>query len=209
MDSPGTRKAPSRFSRYRHRATKLASSPDDVRALAGAAANKLANAGDLPARFRAVRAELATFIALLKAWVNGDYRDVSTRTVITIIAAVLYFVVPFDLIPDFIVAIGLLDDAAVIGYVISVVRDEIAEFERWRRRRAGASDGGSHGGSHGGSDGGPDGSLDGGSDGKDGGSDCVPDGKDRGSGCGSDGNPEDGPDGAPDCVPNGNPKDTA
>ena len=135
MDSPGTRKAPSRFSRYRYRATKLASSPDEVRALAVAAANKLAKAGGLPARFRAVRAELATFIALLKAWVNGDYREVSTRTVISIIAAVLYFVVPFDLVPDFIAAIGLLDDAAVIGYVISVVRDEIAEFEHWRGRR--------------------------------------------------------------------------
>ena len=79
-----------------------------------------------------MRGELATFIALLRAWVNGDYRQVSTRTIVSVIAAVLYFVVPFDLVPDFIAAIGLLDDAAVIGYVIGVVRDEISEFDRWR-----------------------------------------------------------------------------
>ena len=125
-------KPPSRFGRYRERAKRIAASPEEVAALAGAAAQKLAKATGLPGRFRAVREELSTFIALLKAWVNGDYRQVSARTLVTVIAAVLYFVVPFDLIPDFIAAIGLLDDAAVIGYVIGVVRDEIAEFERWR-----------------------------------------------------------------------------
>ena len=125
-------KPPSRFRRYRERAQRLVESPEEVAGLAAAAAQKLAKATGLPGRFRAVRDELTTFIALLKAWVNGDYRDVSTRTLVTVIAAVLYFVVPFDLIPDFIAAIGLLDDAAVIGYVIGVVRDEMAAFERWR-----------------------------------------------------------------------------
>lgn len=128
----GGPKPPTRFARYRERARDLARSPDEVAALATAAAQKLARATGLPRRFRAVSEELSTFIALLKAWVNGDYRQVSTRTMVTVIAAVLYFVVPFDLVPDFIAAIGLLDDAAVIGYVIGVVREEIAEFERWR-----------------------------------------------------------------------------
>lgn len=128
----GRPKPPTRFSRYRERAGELARSPEEVAALATAAARKLAGATGLPKRFREVREELATFIALLRAWVNGDYRQVSTRTMVTVIAAVLYFVVPFDLVPDFIAAIGLLDDAAVIGYVIGVVRDEISEFERWR-----------------------------------------------------------------------------
>ena len=132
MNTPQNKKAPRRFARYRNRAKKLARSPDDIRALAAAAADKLANVGDLPSRLSAMRTELATFIALLKAWVNGDYRQVSTRSLVTIIAAVLYFVVPFDLVPDFIAAIGLLDDAAVISYVIGVVRGEIVEFERWR-----------------------------------------------------------------------------
>ena len=128
----GKPKPPTRFSRYLQRASRLAGSPEEIAELAAAAAQKLAGATGLPRRFRAVREELATFIALLRAWVNGDYRQVSTRTLVTVIAAVLYFVVPFDLIPDFIAAIGLLDDAAVIGYVIGVVRDEITEFERWR-----------------------------------------------------------------------------
>ena len=129
---PPMNKAPSRFARYRKRAGKLAGSPEEVGALAAAAAKKLARASGLPSRFQAVREELATLIALLKAWVNGDYRQIATRSLVTIIAAVLYFVVPFDLLPDFIAAIGLLDDAAVIGYVIGVVRDEMTQFERWR-----------------------------------------------------------------------------
>ena len=134
MGKHTTPKPPSRFSRYRQRAQRLAESPQEVADLATAAAQKLdlARGAGVRGRFRAVREELSTFIALLKAWVNGDYRQVSTRTLVTVIAAVLYFVVPFDLVPDFIAAIGLLDDAAVIGYVIGMVRDEIAAFERWR-----------------------------------------------------------------------------
>ncbi|MCY4566275.1 MAG: YkvA family protein [Gammaproteobacteria bacterium] len=128
----GKPRPPTRFARYRERARELARSPEEVASLATAAAQKLASTTGVPRRFREGREELSTFIALLKAWVNGDYRQVSTRTLVTVIAAVLYFVVPFDLIPDFIAAIGLLDDAAVIGYVIGVVREEITEFERWR-----------------------------------------------------------------------------
>ena len=71
-------------------------------------------------------------LALLKAYVSGEYRNVSARSLITIVAAVLYFVVPMDLIPDFLLALGLLDDAAVIGYAFSVVRAEVREFEEWR-----------------------------------------------------------------------------
>jgi len=129
-------KPPTLFSRYRARASDLAGSPEKVAALARAATRKLANVSRMQRRFRAVTGELSTFVALLKAWVSGDYRRVSTRAIVTVIAAVLYFVVPVDLIPGVIAAVGLLDDAAVIGYVIAVVRDEIAEFESWLAGRA-------------------------------------------------------------------------
>ena len=125
-------KPPSGFGRYKSRATQLLKSPEEVLALSTRAANKLAGTGRLSTRFQSVREELGLLVALLRAWINGDYRDVSTQSIVAIAAAVLYFVVPFDLIPDFIAGIGLLDDATVIAYVVSLVRDEIAGFQRWR-----------------------------------------------------------------------------
>ena len=125
-------KPPSGFERYRSRATRLIASPEDLTALSIKAANKLARNTPLSGRFQTVREELGLLVALLRAWINGDYRDVSTQSIVAIAAAVLYFVVPFDLIPDFIAGIGLLDDATVIAYVVSLVRDEIAGFQKWR-----------------------------------------------------------------------------
>ena len=127
MDRP-----PRLFDRFRRRAAKLTRSPDQLRRLLGAAAAKADGAGRFSARFAAVRAELNAFIDLLRAWTRGDYQEVSTSAVVTVAAAVLYFLAPLDLVPDFILGLGLIDDAAVIAYVMGAVREEVAAFERWR-----------------------------------------------------------------------------
>ena len=44
----------------------------------------------------------------------------------------VYFVVPLDVIPDFILGWGLIDDIAVIGYVFGQVQVEIAAFRAWQ-----------------------------------------------------------------------------
>ncbi|MCZ6618406.1 MAG: YkvA family protein [Gammaproteobacteria bacterium] len=125
---------PEEFARYRTRAAMLIRSPAELRALTVRAAGKLTSGGaQISDRLRAVRDELETLLALLRAWVEGEYREVSTRTLITIAAGVLYFVVPLDLVTDFIAGLGLLDDAAVIGYVAGMVREELVAFETWRK----------------------------------------------------------------------------
>ena len=68
----------------------------------------------------------------MKAWLTGEYRDVSSATLISVVAAILYFVVPLDAIPDFILGWGLVDDVAVVSYVMSLVLDELERFEIWR-----------------------------------------------------------------------------
>ena len=132
LSGPAPSELPEGFARYRTRASILLRSPDELRALTTRAARKLAGAGEVSGKFAAARAQLNALLALLKAYVIGEYRNVSARSLITIVAAVLYFVVPMDLIPDFLLALGLLDDAAVISYAFSVVRAEVREFEEWR-----------------------------------------------------------------------------
>ena len=127
---------PEGFAHYRTRAGMLIRSPSELRALTRRAARKLTSDGTrISDALRAVRDELELLLALLKAWAEGEYRDVSTRTLITIVAGVFYFVVPLDLVPDFIAGLGLLDDAVVISYVVGMVREELVAFATWQKNR--------------------------------------------------------------------------
>ncbi len=51
-------------------------------------------------------------------------------------AALAYFVLPFDVIPDFLAGVGFTDDAAVIAMAISIVAGNITEQHRARARAA-------------------------------------------------------------------------
>lgn len=75
--------------------------------------------------------DLRRLFRLLRAWSSGEYPGVSWKTVLLVTTAILYFVMPFDVIPDFLAVIGLLDDATVIGFVVAKIRDELQAFAEW------------------------------------------------------------------------------
>ncbi len=68
---------------------------------------------------------------MLKAHVNGTYKIRSVRMLIILLAAIIYFINPIDLIPDFLFGIGLADDLAVLTWVYSAAAEEIASFKNW------------------------------------------------------------------------------
>ncbi|MBK1624563.1 YkvA family protein [Afifella marina] len=53
-----------------------------------------------------------------------------TRAKLTVVAALAYFVSPFDLVPDFIVGLGFLDDASVLAAALAAVSSSIREEHR-------------------------------------------------------------------------------
>jgi uncharacterized membrane protein YkvA (DUF1232 family) len=73
---------------------------------------------------------------LVAAYARGRYRIVPFKTMLTIIAAVLYFLNPFDLVPDAILGIGLMDDLAVLTWVYRSAQQELKKFMQWEKREA-------------------------------------------------------------------------
>lgn len=63
-----------------------------------------------------------------------------TRVRATLIGALAYFVIPLDLVPDFLLAVGFTDDVTVLAGVIAMVRSHIADRHREAARRALADD---------------------------------------------------------------------
>jgi uncharacterized membrane protein YkvA (DUF1232 family) len=53
-----------------------------------------------------------------------------------LLAALAYFVLPVDVIPDFVAGIGFTDDAAVLALALSLVAGNITDAHRRRARQA-------------------------------------------------------------------------
>jgi uncharacterized membrane protein YkvA (DUF1232 family) len=80
--------------------------------------------------------DLQTLVRLVRAWARREYRDVSPSSLVMIVGALVYLVSPIDAILDAIPFIGLIDDAAVIGWVVGQVRAELEAFRSWEAGRA-------------------------------------------------------------------------
>ncbi len=50
-----------------------------------------------------------------------------------IIASIIYFVTPIDLIPDFIIGLGFIDDAAILTWTFNAIRNDINSFVEWEK----------------------------------------------------------------------------
>jgi uncharacterized membrane protein YkvA (DUF1232 family) len=81
--------------------------------------------------------KLQLFVDLVQAYTKGEYRNVAPSSILTIIGAILYFVSPLDVVPDFLVGLGIVDDAAVIGFTLKKLSVEINEFKKWKHSTIG------------------------------------------------------------------------
>lgn len=111
----------------RARARRLVESPRQLLRIIEQAGRKLAAAGGARSLAPVVD-ELRTMIELLRAWAGGTYSGIASANLLLIVGAVVYFLVPADLVPDFILGLGFVDDVAVITRVIGAVREELAKF---------------------------------------------------------------------------------
>ena len=73
---------------------------------------------------------------LLTAYYCAFDRTTPTHVRVALIGALLYFVSPFDLIPDMLPIVGLGDDAAVLAGAIKLVWDQIKPEHRDAARAA-------------------------------------------------------------------------
>ena len=132
-------KEPIGFAAARIRAAMLAQDASKVSSLLSRAMSKAhKNKGHLKDLWE----DLMSLLVLIRSWVNGEYREIPWKSIVLAIAAVIYFVNPFDLIPDFLPFIGYADDATVIGFVIASLRKDIQQFRAWKESSSNECDAG-------------------------------------------------------------------
>ena len=98
----------------RTRARRLVESPRDLLRVIERARRKQESVGTARS-LEPVVSELKAMLELLRAWAQGEYTGVSRANLVLIVGAVVYFLMPADLIPDIIAVFGFTDDAAVLA----------------------------------------------------------------------------------------------
>ena len=71
---------------------------------------------------------------MVKAYITGHYKIVPWKSIIIITAVLIYFLMPLDLIADFIPVTGYLDDFSLVLWVYSHLQDDINSFIWWEQK---------------------------------------------------------------------------
>lgn len=104
---------------------------DDPEKLDGLVGKARAKAEQKQRALHKIRHQLALLLDLVKYYRLGEYRDISVKSLLLIIASLLYFVIPADMIPDILLGFGYIDDIALFGWTLSSVGDDLQKFEAW------------------------------------------------------------------------------
>jgi len=78
-----------------------------------------------------VRGRFQTLGRMVHAYARGRYRAVPVKTMVSIVAALIYFLNPIDLIPDALFGLGFADDLAVLTWVYKSAEAELNAFLQW------------------------------------------------------------------------------
>jgi len=119
---------------YLGRARRLLKDPAAIEDLTQHARRKAS--GSANGRIRELGDKVKLLGRLVRAYANGTYREIAVGNVVLIVAAILYFVTPFDLIPDAVPGAGLVDDASVLAFVLAKLEIELERFAAWERSQA-------------------------------------------------------------------------
>jgi uncharacterized membrane protein YkvA (DUF1232 family) len=110
-------------------AASCANNPERLRKLLLDAREKLNHTPRGP--FAETWPYLMAMIRLIRACQQREYQDISARNLLVVVSAILYFVSPFDVIPDSVPILGHIDDAFVVRLALRSVGADLDTFMAW------------------------------------------------------------------------------
>jgi uncharacterized membrane protein YkvA (DUF1232 family) len=85
-----------------------------------------------PGPFRRLAEDLSFLGALVRDARTGAYRRTPWWAIAAIALAFAYVLFPLDAIPDFVPAVGHLDDTIVVAICMKLLEQELADYRAWK-----------------------------------------------------------------------------
>lgn len=80
-----------------------------------------------------VLAYIPTLISLIRMFIKKKYTEIPLASILAILAALVYWLGPLDVIADFIPALGFLDDAGVLAGAVALCKTDLDDYITWRK----------------------------------------------------------------------------
>ena len=83
-------------------------------------------------RFGKFIKQMKLAMSLIKDFRNKSYTDIPWRSIAFITAAVLYFMNPFDVVPDMLPVFGFGDDAMLFAALFKSIQTDLEKYGEWK-----------------------------------------------------------------------------
>lgn len=121
----------SNFKKYSEKAVSVLKDNKRVQTLLASSKSKLQSIIDNNQKLKEFTEKVSLMIRMLKAQFNGQYHGFPWKSLVMIAGALIYFITPIDLIPDFIPALGLTDDATIVYWIYQSLQEDVDKFKAW------------------------------------------------------------------------------
>lgn len=123
------------FEKAKERASNVLNNNSRLRSLLQNANTKLSDIDVEDLKKGKFIGRIRIMMRMIRAYRKGLYNNIPWQTMVLLVAALIYFVTPIDVVPDFIPLTGLLDDFTVIVWVYNKMQQEIDNFLLWENEQ--------------------------------------------------------------------------
>lgn len=126
-------KKPSGFNKAENKAVRILKDENKLKKLLKSALKKAFGQKE---KLKSVWDDFQTLFRLINAWAKKEYKTVPWKTILYATTAVIYFLNPFDVVPDFIPIGGFVDDIGLITFVIKSIKKDLEKFLDWEKSKS-------------------------------------------------------------------------
>ncbi len=124
-----------KFDSFKGQAQTLLKNADQTKLKLSEVKQKMESASHKHPKVQSFLDQMETLMQMVKSYITGEYRIIPWKTLVFVVAGMLYFLNPADVVPDFIPTLGLIDDITLMVWIYRQAISEIEKYKAWRETR--------------------------------------------------------------------------